>query len=140
MVSLSGLVFSYLHYYAVFFLGLSEVSSIFLVFVDLSRYFPPERNSWYDTVIQKLLAPLFVVSFVVYRVILWWPISLQLFRDCGRVWKKTQDLQPPGKRWVLVLFLGCNLPLGILQLYWLSIILEEVTKVLISGGAGNSEL
>ena len=31
---------SYVHYYAIFFLGISEVSSVPLVFVDVFKFFP----------------------------------------------------------------------------------------------------
>ncbi len=33
-------VTSYVHYYAIFFLGISEVSSVPLVFVDVFKFFP----------------------------------------------------------------------------------------------------
>ena len=122
--------YQYLQHYGVFYLGLSEVSSIFLVFVDLSKYFPPVPGSLYDQFVG-ICGPAFVVCFTVYRVIMWWPVSLQLFRDAYEVLQSGQASKlRPGKEWVLLVFLGLNIPLGILQLYWFGIILEEVKKVM----------
>ncbi|CAN0295327.1 unnamed protein product, partial [Ectocarpus sp. 13 AM-2016] len=36
----------YVHYYAIFFLGISEVSSIPLVFVDVFKFFPDVAARW----------------------------------------------------------------------------------------------
>ena len=122
--------YQYLQHYGVYYLGLSEVSSIFLVIVDLSKYFPPIPGSLYDQFVG-ICGPAFVLSFTIYRVIMWWPISLQLFRDVYEVLKSGQASKlRPGKEWVLFVFLGLNLPLGVLQLYWFGIIVEEVQKVL----------
>jgi hypothetical protein len=121
-----------LHYYGVFFLGLTEVSSIFLVFIDLSKYFPPVAGSWLDVWINGVCGPSFAVTFFYYRVLLWWPESIRLFQDVSNVVKtgQAQSLRP-GNSWVLYLFLVLNLPLGLLQLYWSTIIVAEAKKVLL---------
>ena len=121
-----------LHYYGVFFLGLTEVSSFFLVFVDLSKYYPPLDGSWFDVWVNGICGPSFAVTFFYYRVILWWPESIRLFRDVSEVVRtgQVQKLRP-GKAWVLYLFLVLNLPLGLLQLYWSTIIIAEAKKVLL---------
>lgn len=129
-VSWCSIRYQYLHYYGVFFLGLSEVSSIFLVFVDLSKYFPPIPGSPYDHFVGLLCGPVFVMSFTIYRVAMWWPVSVQLFRDARAVISSGQAQKlRPGCTWVLYIFLGMNLPLGVLQLYWFGLILQEVTKL-----------
>lgn len=130
VVSFCGLYYESLHYYAVFFLGLSEVSSIFLVFVDLSKYFPPVPGTWYDIWVQSVCGPLFVVTFLYFRVVRWWPLSWQLWQDTQRA--------PPS--WLNRLFVGINLPLGILQLYWSTLILEEVYKVVVVGQEATQEV
>lgn len=131
-VSWCAVQFEYLHYYGVFFVGLTEVSSIFLVVVDLAQYFPPEKGSAFDLLVGVVCGPLFAICFVYYRVFLWWPISWRLFRDAWVVMKSGQVSElRPGKEWVLVLFLIMNLPLGILQLYWLTIILDEAQKIVL---------
>jgi hypothetical protein len=122
---------SVLNYYGIFYLGLSEVSSLFLVFIDLSKYFPPIPGTLYDHFIGIVCGPMFVAAFTFYRVILWWPVSYQLFTDVYSVVTSGQAQKlRPGCSWVLYVFLGCNLPLGLLQLYWFTIILGEVCKVL----------
>jgi hypothetical protein len=122
---------SVLNYYGIFYLGLSEVSSIFLVFVDLSKYFPPIPGTLYDHFVGIVCGPMFVAGFTFYRVILWWPVSYRLFTDVYSVVTSGQAQKlRPGCSWVLYVFLGLNLPLGLLQLYWFTIILGEVCKVL----------
>jgi hypothetical protein len=133
-VAYCSIRYQFLHYYGFFFLGLSEVSTMFLAWIDLSTFFPPIPGSAFDLLIQAA-GPCFVLSFILFRVILWWPTSLRLFRDAQTVWStgKLEQLRP-GQSWVLWVFLGSNFPLGILQLYWLGLILVEVQKTLLPGG------
>lgn len=133
LVSILSVTDQYLQYYGIFFLGLTELSSIFLVFVDLSRFFPPRQTgSVYDAFIGMFAGPLFVVCFIYYRVIRWWPVSRQLFSDARHVLSSGQAQKlRPGKDWILYVYLGANLPLGILQLYWMTEIFSEVQKVLL---------
>jgi TLC domain len=130
-VSFSALCGHIIGYNAIFFLGLSEVSSIFLLFVDLARYFPPEPGTWYNSFIYLVAGPFFVVTFIYYRVILWWPVSYQLFQDVHTVTESGRAAKlRPGYTWVLYVMLVLNLPLGLLQLYWSALILQEVHKML----------
>ncbi|CAB9511259.1 TLC domain [Seminavis robusta] len=119
-----------LHYYGVFFLGVTEFSSLFLVLIDLAKFFPPEPETTFDT-ISGLCGPLFAASFTVYRVVLWWKVSLLLWQDCYHVVTKgSSDALRPGKNYVLYIFLFLNVPLGLLQLYWFGIILDAVRNIL----------
>jgi TLC domain len=133
-VSFCSLNYQVLQYYGVYFLGLTEVSSIALVFLDLGKFFPPAKDSALEMFILFVCGPAFVVSFIYYRVIRWWPVSYQLFTDIRFVLKSGQAKQLRGSRatWVLLLFLACNLPLGLLQLYWTTIIADEVHGTLVS--------
>lgn len=98
--------------------------------MDLARYFPPEPETIYASVVA-VSGPLFALSFAFYRVVLWWQVSLLLWKDCYHVVSKgVSDKLRPGKNFVLYIFLLLNLPLGVLQLYWFTIILEEVRKLL----------
>jgi len=135
VVSWCSIRYRVLNYYGIFFLGISEVSSIFLVFVDLARYFPPVPGTLFYQLIRLIAGPGFVVSFVLYRVVYWWPVSWQLFQDVYAVTVKTDTAQKlrPGQHWVLYIYLALNFPLGLLQVYWLTVIVEEAGKVL-SGG------
>jgi len=130
-VSWCSIRYTVLHFYGIFFLGLSEVSSIFLIFVGLAKYFPPEPGTMYNYFVAWLWGPAFAVTFTYYRVILWWPISYQLFQDVRAVIRSEQAAKlRPGKAWVLYIFLALNLPLGILQLYWVTLILDGAKKIL----------
>jgi hypothetical protein len=133
-VSFCSFRFTMLQAYGIFFLGLSEVSSVFLVFVDLARYFPPVPGSFYDNFIRCFAAPGFVLCFIIYRVFYWWPVSMQLFRDVFHVTVTTQRAQQlrPGNVWVLYLYLVLNVPLGLLQLYWLTVIFDEAKKAFLN--------
>jgi hypothetical protein len=121
-----SLRYHYLHYYGVFFLGLTEVSSFFLVFIDLGTYFPAVEGSQFKLWVDLVCGPFFAVTFFYYRIFLWWPESLRLLRDVKQVVGSGQaDRLRTGSNWVLYLFLCLNLPLGVLQLYWSTIIAAE---------------
>jgi len=137
-VSWFGLNNQYFHYYGVFFLGCSEISTAPLIFIDLAKFFPPIEGSTYDTVVA-ICGPLFALSFTYYRVILWWKVSYLMFQDIfGALKDGTANKLRPGRNHVLYVMMGLNLLLGCLQLYWFSIILEEALKVLgISQEASN---
>ena len=124
--------YTVLHYYSFFFLGLSEVSTLFLIWMDLANYFPPPSGTWMATFIESIAGPAFCLTFIWYRVIAWWPMSIRLFRDAHAVLSTgwIQKARPGQPSWVLWVFLLSNLPLGLLQLYWLSIILQEAQKAL----------
>jgi len=103
---------------------------MFLVIIDLAKFFPPEPNTRFDTVVA-VSGPPFAVTFAFYRVGMWWKVSYMLFRDCHAVLSTGRSNQlRPGKDYVLYVFLVLNIPLGCLQLYWFSIILEEAMKLL----------
>jgi hypothetical protein len=133
LVAWCSIQHQYLHYYGVFFLGLSEVSSIPLVFLDLAKYFPPVPDTLFDKWIGIVCGPVFCLCFIYYRVVLWWPESWRLFQDVRAVTATGHaEKLRPGATWVLYLFLFCNIPLGCLQLYWLTLILEQI-KLVVTG-------
>lgn len=131
LVSWFSLSYQVLHYYGIFFLGCSEFSSIFLVFIDLGRYFPPTAGSPYDLFIS-VCQPAFLVSFGWYRIILWWKVSLLLWKDVLYVLKtgKAEELRP-GKSFCLYIYLFLNVVLGLLQIFWFGLILKEAVKVVL---------
>ena len=138
-VAWSALYNDMLGYYALFFLGLSEVSSIFLVSMDVaSSYFELRPGSLAQLFFQHVTGPLFAGTFIYYRVILWWPTSWQLAQDVVEVVSTTRtagddtsksDQVRPGRNWILYLWVVLNFPMGLLQLYWMSLILDEVRVV-----------
>jgi hypothetical protein len=106
------------------------VSSIFLVCIDLSKYFPPVTGTLFDLFVG-ICGPLFVVAFFYYRVLLWWKVSYLLWLDALHVIKSgvAENLRP-GKSFVLYIFLTINIILGVLQLYWFGLIMGETAKVI----------
>lgn len=125
-VSFSGVYNHMIGYYATFFLGLTEVSSIPLVTLDMSKYFQPQPGTLYEAYISRCAAPLFVLTFVYYRVVMWWRVSKQLLDDVRSVTASgsAQALRP-GRTWILYMWVTLSIPMGLLQLYWLTLIAAE---------------
>ena len=113
-------------YYAVYFGGCSEVSSIFLVFADMDELVPPTSGSTYEQCIL-LCKTLFALSFTYYRVVKWWIVSVQMWSDSLLVLRTgSGEKQRPGKSFFLYVFLALNALLGMMQLFWFAQILEAV--------------
>ena len=133
IVAWSGIYNDMLSYYALFFMGISEVSSIWLVSLDIAKYFVLPPGSLWQLFFQHVTGPLFMGTFIFYRIILWWPCSFQLLRDVQEVVStgKAVEARGAGRVWILYLWLALNFPLGLLQLYWLTLILEEAKNVVL---------
>lgn len=114
-----ALEYQMVHYYAVFFGGCSEISTIFLVLCDFDTYFPvQDRGSTWGMVIT-LCQACFFFCFLYYRIIAWWQVSFTLWSDVLTVAKKgTINDYRPGTGWFLYWFLVSDILLGSLQLYW----------------------
>jgi hypothetical protein len=122
-----------LSYFAIFFLGLSEVSSIFLIFCELGQKFPPTlEHAAFDTLVNLVCVPGFVLTFLYYRVFLWWwPVSYRLLTDVLTVTNNGQaEKLRPGKSGVLYLLLCLDFPMGCLQLYWSAAIVTKLQAML----------
>ena len=184
LVAYCGLYNYMFSYYAIFFLGLSEVSSIFLVSLDLHQYFIPPTavirgvvapvsttpqqhiplvlSNVFFVYSQHIAGPLFVMTFIYYRIVLWYTVSRRLWDDVhfvttaaadtgGRTTtiSNTKNTQPqttttttettqttisiaeqlrPRRTYILYIWLYANLPMGVLQLYFLSIIVDEIQQ------------
>lgn len=128
-VSFLVLEHQYLHYYAVFYLALSEVSSIPLAILSIAKYFPPTPGTATATIAG--IAPiLFAIAFTYYRVILWIQVSYTLWNDCLHVLSNAKSNEyRPGKNFVLYTVLASNFFLTLLQLYWFCLIAVEVLKL-----------
>lgn len=134
-----SLRFDMAHHYAVFFGGCSEISSIFLVVCDFDVYFPSSNMPaiWSAVVFFNQVA--FTVLFVVYRIVGWWNVSWQLWKDVVSVLcNGTAHKLRPGKGWFLYWFLAMDLMLGGLQLYWFIFgMIPKILEILdLSGIAG----
>jgi hypothetical protein len=121
----------YFHYYGIFYLGCSEISTIPLLAIDVAGFFPPEPGSLFEQFVSGVCGPAFAVTFTFYRVILWWIVGVQMYTDIFAVLKNGMAKKlRPGRNHVLYVMMILNLLLGLLQLYWFQIILAEAAKVL----------
>mmetsp|Transcript_16306 Transcript_16306/g.22991 ORF Transcript_16306/g.22991 Transcript_16306/m.22991 type:complete len:301 (+) Transcript_16306:219-1121(+) len=126
-----SLEYQVVHYYAIYFGGVSEFSTIFLVFADFDVYFPPGNpQSTYATFIF-ICQGLFLLTFVMYRIIGWWYVGSQLWKDAAYVIQhKLIDQYRPGKSYFIYIFTTLSVLMGILQLYWLGQVLQKVAEIL----------
>jgi hypothetical protein len=129
LVSFVALQYQYYLYYSVFYLALSEVSSLPLLMMSISKYFPPVPGSFHE-VLNDLAGPAFAVTFTYYRVYLWIKMTRQLWSDGVYVISKgLSDQYRPGKNFCLYLILLVCTLLSCLQLFWFTLIIREVLKV-----------
>lgn len=130
LVSFVALQYQYYLFYSVFYLALSEVSSLPLLMMSISKYFPPVPGSFHE-IVNDLAGPAFAVTFTYYRVYLWIQMTHQLWSDGIYVLSKgLSDQYRPGKNMCLYLILVVCTLLSCLQLFWFTLIICEVLKVL----------
>ena len=114
----------YGHYYAPFFVGLSEVTGAFLFAVDLFKLLPPLREAY--PAANLAARALFALAHLVVRVGYWPVVAWGMLRDNVRV------VAAGDVRWPLVT--GCNIGgnvvLTALQLYWGVLIVRMALRTL----------
>jgi len=117
--------YQYLHFYAPFFFGVTEISSVPLAFVDLFKFFPSLKSALPAT--NEHVRTLFAVCFIVMRLV-YWPYV------CSEFWMDSMaELQADNARqstWVVVVFLVANVLLTGLQFFWGSLIFKGIAKKL----------
>jgi hypothetical protein len=137
----SSLRYHLLGPYSHLFLGCSEISSMLLVWLDLTRYFVPVPGSLLEQAMHNGAAPLFAILFTYFRVIRWWPMAWNMYKDIQMfqstaTYKKDDSSTSPKVTstqsvYVSLIFLSIlTVPMGLLQLYWLGLIAHEATKIL----------
>jgi hypothetical protein len=105
------------------------VSGIFLVFLDTAKFYPPIPDTTFDFIVNGLAGPLFAVAFFYYRIVLWWQVSYLMFTDIRHVLNNGMAAKlRPGRNHVLYVMMVLNVSLGLLQVYWSTIIWEGVKK------------
>jgi len=117
---------TYLHYYSLFYYGLSEISSIPLVFVELFRYFPgfAEKNRIADIGCKAI----FFFCFIYFRLVLWSIVNFSFWKDTLSTLADQKSHCPA----VAVYFLAANLILSGLQFYWGWILIKEAFNLVTS--------
>mmetsp|Transcript_24616 Transcript_24616/g.55712 ORF Transcript_24616/g.55712 Transcript_24616/m.55712 type:complete len:301 (+) Transcript_24616:381-1283(+) len=124
-------------YYAVYFGGVSEFSSIFLVFAQSFEYFPPERLADPGTSLGAMLTGFqlfcqagFVVTFFLFRILGWFRHSVSLMRDARYIVKHgLLERFSPGSGWFLYFLITMSVLLGGLQIYWMHGIIVKLSEM-----------
>mmetsp|Transcript_2467 Transcript_2467/g.3611 ORF Transcript_2467/g.3611 Transcript_2467/m.3611 type:complete len:206 (+) Transcript_2467:2036-2653(+) len=114
----------YSHYYSVFFLGLTEFSSIPLCFVSLFKYFRKTGNKYHR--FNSFCRILFAVLFLLIRCVYWPFMSISYFIDAYNTIKDGTF----HKMGITLFFSFSNVFLTLLQLYWATFILKQLKKLL----------
>ena len=108
-------------FYGPIFMGVSELSSLPLAFLDLFKYFPTLRASF--PVANEIVRNVFAASFLVLRGFYWPFISISFWRtalDCLAAGDPTVSAG------VVYIYLATNILTTSLQWYWSSIILKAI--------------
>ena len=122
------------HFYAIFYFGLSEVSTAILCLlsnfddkygvVGLDKAFPKTRT---------VLGALFVTSFIICRCIMWPFVTHHFFKDTNKALKSNNPLVA-GRKNFLHLLRFCCFGLSLIQLVFLAMIFqvgkEELVKLM----------
>ena len=118
-------------YYGIYFCGVTELSSVPLVAIDLFKTHRELQETW--PILHVRSQEAFAAAFLMLRTI-YWPIVSSVF------WRATLRLtrEEIGAHWPEVVFFCCiNLFLTTLQGHWSLLILKALRKH-ISGDSGTS--
>ena len=122
LLTVLGLAYTYLHFYAPFFMGAVELSSIPLGGVDCFKQFKQLRPRF--PLVYEASRVAFSLSFIGVRVLYWPYISWAFWHDSLHEMRATDAAAIPS--WVVLTFLLCNLLLTALQMYWGSIVIRAL--------------
>mmetsp|Transcript_15803 Transcript_15803/g.38954 ORF Transcript_15803/g.38954 Transcript_15803/m.38954 type:complete len:270 (-) Transcript_15803:165-974(-) len=115
-------------YYSIFFFGVSEVSSVFLTFVEFFKEFPPLRNPALNPNLaqfNEISRIVFACLFLSIRVVYWPYLSMQFWGDTlNAIWTGKPHF------FELTCVLLANIGLTILQFHWGILILQQIRKKL----------
>jgi hypothetical protein len=127
MLAYFGL-FPYAQYYALFYFGIAEITSIPLSAINIFKYLPHLSEKY--PLLYNISKNSFAIGFFIVRIFIWPCVSYDLWFGC-------QDLLKTNKahsRFVVNYFLFSNLFLTFLQFYWGYLILRKAL-----GGGGKEK-
>lgn len=119
-------------YYAVYFGGCAEVSSVPLVWADMDEMFVLTTTTASSSLLACLVIVckgLFVLLFAYFRVGAWMWHSVAFWRDAGEVLAMKATTQRREAGWLIYFFLVLNVLLGALQLFWMASIVHKVYEL-----------
>lgn len=125
-------------YYAVYFGGVCEFSSIFLAVSQTFQYYPPSALISSSSSLSPMLPILetfcqamFVVTFFLCRIVGWAKNTFMLISDAKYIINNgLLQRYSPGSGWFLWYLLIMSGILGALQVYWLEGIANKILEVL----------
>jgi len=119
-----GAGYGYLEYYAPFFFGFTEISSVPLAFMDLFKFYPSLKQSL--PVANENVRVAFVAIFIPVRIVYWPYVCSEFWRDSvDELLAEEQATQPKA---IVVIFLVANVLLTGLQFFWGALIAKGIAK------------
>jgi len=124
VLAVLGGTHQYVYYYAPFFFGMSEISSVPLTFIDLFKQYKGLSKSY--PILNELSRNLFAVSFLALRVV-YWPYVCYIFWTDSLI-----EVRKPDRvaLYCIVAFWVANILLTGLQFFWGSLIIGKVVDML----------
>jgi len=113
-----GLHIGFVQYYGIYFLGVTEVSSLPLVYVDSAKFYPEMQRA--RPGMDLAFKVMFGLSFIAVRDVYFIKYSITLWKDSWSVLSDGSALYPK----MTVGFLAANLFFNVLQLYWTTLLID----------------
>lgn len=131
------LVYDVNPYYAVYFGGVSEFSSIFLCISQLFQFYPQASLVPPSSILSSILPAIetfsqamFVITFFLFRIVGWAQQLYMLLSDGSYILKNgLLQRYSPGSKWFLLYLMTMGFGLGALQVFWLRGIVDKVLEV-----------
>merc|ERR1740139_419920 len=133
LVTWGGATAEYSHFYAPFYFGIADFSTI--IFVFFSLFDSKDGIAGLDESFPKtntIFNVLFVLSFAMFRVILWSIFSIQYQRDSFMALKSKTKVAQNRKGWILY-FSFANFILTSLQYVWFFYIISGSLEIILTG-------
>lgn len=134
LVAWGGMHPGYGHFYAIFFMGISEISTMILVMLShFDSKFGIEGMDEAFPTIKVVTAVSFIISFIICRTLLWPYVTYHFLKDAYAS-IKSDSPKADGRRFVMQFTMVALSGVSVLQVFWLGqVIVEakvEITKIL----------
>ena len=123
-LALTGLHMGFAQYYGAFFLGVTEISSVQLVIVDVGKYYPEFARK--HPMVDLFFKFIFLLTFIAVRDVMFVKYSIQLFKDSFAVLQAGTSSVP----YMIKGFLVTNVFFNVLQITWTKLLLDGVIETL----------
>ena len=130
----------YMHYYAIFFFGVPELSSVALAFIDLFKAFPLLKKA--NAAVNEAARTGFAVAFLPVRVGMWTVVSYRFFIDSLAAIDAATAVGStpmPVTAGTAMGICAANVLLTLMQYYWASLILKALAKKIQGKPPGKDE-